>query len=211
MAADQRWRLSVVLLGNSGGGSLVGYYQAQAKRPPAGRLEKSPGGPDALRGGRNAPADALVIAAAHRGQGKCSSGRSTRRSWTRRTPSAATPRSTSTTVGTASESRPRRRRSRPTSSRASASRSERVRRIDERARALLAEHAVAAEESERPGFLARPFVERQEVLRRRAYEPVFVVHRTMANPAYVDPTHRRRPRGRHPRVRLAARAIVPTS
>lgn len=34
----------VVLLGNCGGGSLVGFYQAQAKLPPAQRLERSPGG-----------------------------------------------------------------------------------------------------------------------------------------------------------------------
>ena len=37
-----------------------------------------------------------------------------------------------------------------------------------------------------PGFEARPFDERQAVLRRRAYEPVLVVHRTMANPAFTS-------------------------
>ena len=70
---------------------------------------------------------------------------------------------------------------------------ERVRRIDDRARSLLAEHARAVADSEEEGFSRRPFPDRQEVLRRRAYEPILVVHRTMANPAFVDPSLDRDP------------------
>ncbi|HEY8090876.1 MAG TPA: hypothetical protein VIF09_23605, partial [Polyangiaceae bacterium] len=70
---------------------------------------------------------------------------------------------------------------------------ERVRRLDDRARSLLAEHARAVADSEEEGFSRRPFSERQEALRRRAYEPVLVVHRTMANPAFVDATLDRDP------------------
>jgi alpha-beta hydrolase superfamily lysophospholipase len=64
---------------------------------------------------------------------------------------------------------------------------ERVRRIDAIARALLAEHAQAAREADEPGFAERPLEARLAVLRRKAYEPVMTVHRTMANPAFVDP------------------------
>jgi len=62
----------------------------------------------------------------------------------------------------------------------------RVSRLDAVARAHLARHVAATEESEAPGFAARPFEERQAVLRRRASETVMVVHRTMADPACVD-------------------------
>ena len=34
----------IVLLGNSGGGSLLGFYQSQASRPPGERLTSTPGG-----------------------------------------------------------------------------------------------------------------------------------------------------------------------
>jgi hypothetical protein len=76
-----------------------------------------------------------------------------------------------------------------------AAQTERVLRIDAAARALLAEHARAAEEADRPGFGDRPLAERLRVLRRKAYEPVMTVHRTMANPAFVDPSVDADPRG----------------
>ncbi len=60
----------VVLLGNSGGGSLFAFYLEQAARPPAERLARAPSGdrtglPDA----ELPPADALVLLAAHLGEG----------------------------------------------------------------------------------------------------------------------------------------------
>ena len=68
-----------------------------------------------------------------------------------------------------------------------AAQAERVQRIDARARAILAVQETAAREAEAPGFAERPEPERRALLRRRACEPVMVVYRTMANPAYVDP------------------------
>ena len=98
------------------------------------------------------------------------------------------PPSTCTTRGTAFASRrPRRRIAPDFVERVRDAQVARVRRIDDAARALLRSHGAAVEESEAPASRQRPFEERQEVLRRRAYEPVMVVHRTMANPAYVDP------------------------
>ena len=64
----------------------------------------------------------------------------------------------------------------------------RVQRLDAIARAHLARHEEAREESDRPSFDTRPFPERQRVLQRRAFEAVMVVHRTMADPAFVDAT-----------------------
>src|SRR3970282_701893 len=49
LAAGIRYRREagferIVLLGNSGGGSLLGFYQSQASRAPAERLTATPGG-----------------------------------------------------------------------------------------------------------------------------------------------------------------------
>ncbi len=60
----------LVLLGNSGGGSLAAYYQAQAGAAPAERVHETPGGAATLLPGATLPAaDGLVLVAAHRGQG----------------------------------------------------------------------------------------------------------------------------------------------
>ncbi|HZP43802.1 MAG TPA: alpha/beta hydrolase [Candidatus Binatia bacterium] len=61
----------VVLLGNSGGGSLFGFYLEQAALPPAARLERAPSGDRVpLRETVLPPADGLVLVAAHLGEGR---------------------------------------------------------------------------------------------------------------------------------------------
>src|SRR5262249_23429557 len=67
-----------------------------------------------------------------------------------------------------------------------AAQTERVRRLDATARAMIARHDEATRALEDPGFSARPPAEQRDVLRRRACEPVIVIYRTMANPACVD-------------------------
>ena len=61
----------VVLLGNSGGGSLFGFYQAMAQTPPPGRPTHTPGGrPYDLNALDIPEADGLLLLAAHLGEGK---------------------------------------------------------------------------------------------------------------------------------------------
>ena len=60
----------VILLGNSGGGSLFAFYLAQAGKPPAERLARAPSGDRVPLGEIEMPtAEALVLLAAHLGEG----------------------------------------------------------------------------------------------------------------------------------------------
>jgi alpha-beta hydrolase superfamily lysophospholipase len=186
----------VVLLGNSGGGSLCAFYQAEARMPPQERLERSPGGaPTHFGSAPLTPADAMVYLAAHRGQGKVLLDAID--------PSVVDERDPQRTDPSLDMYDPSNGFCEPPGwsaydeaflKRYLAAQTERVRRIDALAREHVARHAEATRESEAEGFAERPFAERQAVLKRRAFEPVLVVYRTMANPNHVarhlDPSDR---------------------
>ena len=61
---------SIVMLGNSGGGSLFAYYDSQANAPMGGRVSSPPGGGSPDLNKFDLPrADGFIILAAHAGQG----------------------------------------------------------------------------------------------------------------------------------------------
>jgi pimeloyl-ACP methyl ester carboxylesterase len=60
----------VILLGNSGGGSLFAFYLEQAGKPPTARLDRAPSGDRVPLGTLDLPmADGLILLAAHLGEG----------------------------------------------------------------------------------------------------------------------------------------------
>ncbi|MCU1346255.1 MAG: alpha/beta hydrolase [Acidimicrobiia bacterium] len=62
----------VILLGNSGGGSLACFYQAQARADPLNRLSDTAAhDPIDLAAADLPPADAIVLLGAHLGEGEC--------------------------------------------------------------------------------------------------------------------------------------------
>jgi hypothetical protein len=167
---DERHVEKVVLLGNCGGGSLVAYYQAQAKLPAKERIAKSPGGaPSHFPEATLVPAHGIAYVAPHRGQGKIMM--------------------TSIDAAVIDEADPLKSdpsldiynpangfRDGPTWSEYSAefvtrvreAQVARVQRLDDFARAQIS----ASQSATDP--------------RRRVHDPIMVVYRTMANPAYVD-------------------------
>jgi fermentation-respiration switch protein FrsA (DUF1100 family) len=179
----------IVLLGNCGGGSLAAFYQAQARLSPEARLEKSPGGSSTHFGGATmTPADAMIYVAAHPGQGKVLLDAID--------PSIVDEGDALSVDPTLDMYDPRNGFQPPPAptrfdpaflATYLAAQRARVERIDARARSLLAQHGDAARASAATDFEARPEEERRDVLRRQAFEPVFVVYRTMANPRFVDP------------------------
>jgi hypothetical protein len=185
---ERRGVEKVVLLGNSGGGSLAAYYQAEARLPPAERTARSPGGtPTRFDSAPMTPADALVYFAVHPGQGKIMLNTID--------PSVvdeADPLSVDPALDMYDESNGFKEPPEWTSydlaflTRYRAAQAERVKRIDDTARAMIARQQEAVRTSDDASFGSRSFAERRDVLRRRACEPVMVIYRTMANPAYVD-------------------------
>ncbi|MBX3219281.1 MAG: hypothetical protein KF795_02105 [Labilithrix sp.] len=185
---EERGVEQVVLLGNCGGGSLVAYYQAEARLPPAERAKRSPGGsPTHFERAAMPPADAMIYVAAHRGQGKVLLGAIDPSVVDESDPLSCDP---------ALDMYDERNgfREPPAWSeyddaflaRYRAAQEARVKRLDDRARALIAVHDEAARASRAPEFSGRSAAERRDVLRRRVCETVMVVYRTMANPAAID-------------------------
>jgi alpha-beta hydrolase superfamily lysophospholipase len=170
---ERREAQKVVLLGNCGGGSLFAYYQAQARLPQAERIVKSPGGADThFDSAPMMPADAMVYLAAHRGQGKVLLDSIDPSARDEGDALACDPSLDLYAPENGFREPPAWSAYAPDFiARYRAAQAERVARIDAVARASIAEHAKAAAAGDQ---------------RRAAIEPLMVVHRTMANPSFVD-------------------------
>lgn len=180
----------VALIGNSGGGSLMALYAAQAGKPPAARIARTPAGaPTALASAPLPLADALVLIAAHRGEGqvllRCID------------PSVIDEHDPHATDEALDMYAPANGFAEPPApsryapyfaARYVAAQLARVAGIDARARALVGAQLEALRAMKDPAFASRPFAERQAIERARHTQHVMVVYRTMASLDYTDPT-----------------------
>jgi alpha-beta hydrolase superfamily lysophospholipase len=178
----------VVLLGNSGGGSLLSLFQSQANRAPEERIARTPAGArSALPKTRLSPADALMLIAAHRGQGHVLA-RCIDPAVIDEHDPALTDRALDMYAEENGFVPP------PGESkyedvfveRYRAAQLARIERLDVVARALLAPAEEARRKTKAPGFDALVFSERQAIERALHARRVMVVYRTMANLDYVD-------------------------
>lgn len=178
----------VVLFGNSGGGSLMALFQAQAALAPDARIARTPAGaPTMLPRAKLTPADALCLVAAHRGQGHVLARAIDPAVVDERDPTLSDP--TLDMYAEANGFRPPPAWSEYPADFVARYRSaqlDRVRRLDALAHALLEPARRARRIAKAPSFGSLPFAERQAIERAVHAQRVMVVYRTMANLDYVD-------------------------
>lgn len=176
----------VVLLGNSGGGSLFAFYLQQAARAPERRTTRTPSGePVPLDRMTLPPADGLVLLAAHPGEGAFLLDRLDPSVVDETDPLATDP---------ALDMYDARNGYRPMAEGPSsyaadfvaafrAAQRARCERIDRSARERIASAADAKAK------LGAALAAERAVLARRAYQrPYLLIYRTLADPRYLDPT-----------------------
>ena len=178
----------IVLLGNSGGGSLFSFYQSEAKKPPAARLSEMPDGrPTFLDRTEMVPGDAIVFMAAHAGQGRIMNEVIDPSVIDEADPLRSDPALDMYDPENGFRSPPEWSRYDPAFvERYRAAQLGRIRRIDGIARAFIEDAADAGKSHESGEFDGLSSAAQREILQREAFEPVMVVYRTMANPNYTD-------------------------
>jgi len=186
---------NIVLIGNSGGGALNGFYQSQAAAGKGERLAVTPGGrPTRLNQVEMIPADAMIYIAAHKGEGLIMNEIID--------PSVvdeSNPHLTDASLDMYDEANGFRTSDALDGSDAQwseydpafvkrfrAAQLARVARLDAIARALIAENERAEQLHADPDFQKLPLSRQRDILRREAFEPVMTIYRTMANLHYVD-------------------------
>lgn len=180
----------IILLGNSGGGSLLAFYQSQAERTPAGRLTATPSGELINLRDEIMPAGDLYIAvAAHLGEGRFML-------------NVLDPAVIDETDATLSDHEwdmyDQRNGYRPFPEQSSyapawlaeyrARQKERCRRLDAIARQYLDEQQLFRDQMRRQEFESGSAGFRAAVTRRARLWKYMVIYRTLANPAYLDPS-----------------------
>jgi pimeloyl-ACP methyl ester carboxylesterase len=178
----------IVMLGNSGGGSLFAYYDSQARAPKGQRVASPPGGgPPDLNQFDLPAADAFIVLAAHPGQGMVLMNCLDAAVVDESDPFASdagldmyderngfkTPPATSSY-------------SKEFIERYRAAQRARCARIDAIARRHIAEAGEARAAMRADGFASTPGEHRNYVARRAMAPRYMIVYRTQANPNYCD-------------------------
>ncbi|MFE5036955.1 hypothetical protein [Streptomyces sp. NPDC056683] len=185
---NERGFEKIVLLGNSGGGSLLAFYQQQASTAPPGRLtDTAAEEPLDLNAVEMPGADGFVLLAAHPGQGAFM--------LTGIDPSVIDeddPLAVDPDLDMYNPANGFREPPEPSTyseeflERYRAAQRARVARLDARARGLIADQQRHRQRTQEPGFADLPLEERNYITRRALVGQYMVVHRTEADPAFLD-------------------------
>jgi len=178
----------IVMLGNSGGGSLFSYYDAEARTPKGQRVVAPPGGgPPDLNQFDLPTADGFIILAAHPGQGKVLMRCLDAAVVDENNPLATDPaldmydeRNGFRTPPEVSRYAPEFLERYRTAQRA------RCTRIDSIARSHIEQARFAREYSRSAEFNSAPADRRRDASRRAMAPHYLIVYRTAANPNYLD-------------------------
>ena len=178
----------VILLGNSGGGSLNALYQAQARLAPARRLKLTPAGaPTRLESYALSPADAMIYISAHKGEGRVINECIDPAVTDEHDPLVGDPALDMYSPTNGFRPAPEWSRYEPEFvERYRSAQLERVKRIDALARSLADRAAQAEERHGAPDFASLNADVQRQILLKEALEPVIVIYRTMANLHYAD-------------------------
>lgn len=180
----------IVLLGNSGGGSLLGFYQSQASRAPGERLNSTPGGePIDLTAEVMPEGDLYIAVAAHLGEGRFMLNVLDPAVVDEHEPSATDP--DWDMYNPANGYRPFPQASTYDRDWLAEYRRRQVarsKRLDAIARAAISEHAHYRNQLKDPGYASLPPETQSLVARRGRLWKYMIIYRTLANPAYLDPS-----------------------
>jgi pimeloyl-ACP methyl ester carboxylesterase len=178
----------VILIGNSGGGSLDAFYQSQAEREPGKRIAVTPGGvPTALPNVEMTPADALILISAHKGQGMVMNECIDPAVIDEADPQRSDPELDMYREANGFRPAPEWSRYAPDFvTRYREAQLARVARLDARAHQLIEDGRSATAQREEAGFAGLECDAQHAILRREAFEPIMTIYRTMANLHYAD-------------------------
>ncbi|MBZ0117772.1 MAG: hypothetical protein K8H88_12290 [Sandaracinaceae bacterium] len=187
-ARFERGADAVVLLGSSGGGSLMSFYLSQACLPGEERIARTPdGAPARLPKAELPDADALILIAAHRGEGHVLAQSIDPSVIDERDPLLVDPGLDMYAEHNGFRPPPEwSEYSEEFASRYRLAQLDRIRRLDAIAKGHIAVAARARRDEKHPRFESLPFSDQQSVLRAKHARHVMVVYRTMANLSYVD-------------------------
>ncbi|MEW6775862.1 MAG: hypothetical protein AB1405_06190, partial [Bdellovibrionota bacterium] len=180
----------VILFGNSGGGSLFAFFQAQALLPKEKRITHTPGGDlTRLPGAEMIPADALILVSCHKGEGKIMNECIDPSVVDEFDPSLTNPELDMYDERNGFKPPPEwSKYSKEFLEKFRKAQHERVKRLDDMARGYIEDARKAEKLFNKAKSEKWPFAEAQTAARRAAQERVMVIYRTMANPPYVDNT-----------------------
>lgn len=178
----------VVLLGHSGGGSLVAFYQNQAIKRPPNRIKQTPAGdPPNLNDYDLPKADGLIISAAHWGRGWAVLRKIDPSVVDEEDPLSVDPSLDMYNPANGFRIPPESSRySEEFLKRFQAGKEERMRRLVEQAKGYVAEKKFYKKLMEQPDFKKRPLYEQIQIERRAIIQRYMVIYRVMAIPKYTD-------------------------